>query len=38
MHKILMSLAKLSQLHNWVLVVAITDLGGGPNFKIEIIV
>jgi hypothetical protein len=38
MHNILMSLAKLSQFHNWVLVAAIVDFGSGSSFGIEIIV
>jgi hypothetical protein len=38
MHNILMSLAKLSQFHNWVLVVIVVDFGGDRSFEIEIIV
>jgi hypothetical protein len=38
MHNILMSLAKLSQFHNWFLIATVADFGGGHSFEIEIII
>jgi hypothetical protein len=31
-------MAKQFEFHNWVFIVVVVDFGGGPNFKIEIIV